>query len=1834
MYEPSNPNSSEATDSIASSIDNSSHSSADFFAQQEAQEQAKQAALSQLAVYAGLMHRSFSAEEGEFDGRVAFLKPIGVIYSALRSYLDLPVEENRVEQVVIHRIGNASSASLGLEAIDFLTRLQRAIVDVEATPLLTAANYTALYWQFLYPLYQSCERVVKANFWPIHPLAEGVRWLSYEVTKGSDAAPPSEVMNMPLLASLAYTLIAYYLDASSKVRDSALQVVVASYGQLPYRLQLELLEVMTTPSIQAWIVSRYPNENLRDLFSTLRAYRNEDGSSAQQVTDYETWLELANQLLANSLVKQESQREHSTRADDICIRLRDMRFINDRAQVHQAEVVEYRIKAALYPQFLAQDSQQRYTFKSKENKVGRHTVYPIHLTENRNSRPELWMKLLPEQPGIEFAIYRLAERLGLGGVVPGVIGNIRLNGKDKGQAVWISADAGWQSEQIGEIKNLAEVIEKEPELLNKIDGASLTRAILRVLWSNPEDDKGNDYLLISFMQEGALRYRVVRIDNERAFFPVEKQETLGLVFSQTVLQVKSLLYCLAQMQQPLDEEVLKEFAALDMYQVLKAWIDELQLEHPRYKELFTEAEIREHFPKDSPDITILAVMVHEKLMPELLGRLQLIQHTIRGVVDRQETLTGLALLRHVQPTLVNKGQETYHYAKAFMDYPAPHHVKERFEQLTKGQYSAASSQVNQMSVKSAALSAQQSLRLERSLTVTDVWDSLEGKKSSPSQAQQQLEQLANRNTSAIWHNLLSRDMQPQTEDLAAFSELPIKQRATLIAQASKVLAKNPDAYTLTQQETILKAIATATWQRLTLGVFANALTPQLFQTIIDKTAGALVHLDISQCWQLKENEIALIVNQCYLLESLDISGLPIKQLTISQPWVTSWLLPKLMVLTARRCQNLQSIAIDLPALERLEAEDCVQLTDLRANVRASARAILAGCEKLLHAALKSVLPLTSMGDARFLDTLWESVPARIKTALACYARGERGNAIEKAFSFIGRDESLELRHAAVLILLQLSVETLNLDNHQIGTKGAEWLSQALMHNSSLTMLDLSYNQIGDKGAEWLSQALMHNSSLKKLDLYGNQIGAKGAEWLSQALMHNSSLTTLVLYDNQIGVKGAAFKQLIEQRLRANPRVSLRATLNKSSSLLIKPNCPREHRVFSPPSFTLPTLSAQLASLNLTHQGADDKHIEQLLAACHTYPRMALKELILAKNQITNEGLTQLSQQFIPKLPELIRLNLAENDFNEFGLAPLINALAKHSPPLQQLDISGNKIGDNGMQILAEYLRTNTRLHALSIRDTDFSENRGYQRFIACFKQNFTLLTVNIRGNLLISPESHTQLTALLKRNQDLQPDISRLQKAESHYIKVLKNTTNQIIFFFNRKKVGDLNTIQALLEQLQSLWSTIEGDYHTIKLAIKKEGNEESHPLLNALNKAQQQQRELEKRCRDYKAQLSQPDYCPAWQSNRVTIRIWMTNLNKGQVGHVSVATSNSYLSFWPKETPTSWQVITGSGTKATFHRLIDDEKAEGPDWEDNKVNWPAKRRRVAGKIIVLYSLDSKAIEKMIQALFEEGNRYSLINKSKAKFSFWQQADDYKQLGNCCDKACEVTQNQIERLTGELLERQFGMATPDAILKWAEVAKQKEVSRYPHTKGFTTLRLEECSEEKIYPGAFVQQPSIEARRSYSEKGLFFGFKRRADEKLNSELQQWSETPNPTYVASADYDTAHDEEVALKAGDLVEDLTPVLDAPDFKRHLPHDMWPQDGTKNPNLPGWVHFKSVHSAKVQLEHDIPGTSLQKDMELKLIGKKGSLQDDDCVIICQQDNSVGSKKYSLHRRNVRFMT
>uniref|UniRef100_H3D222 NACHT domain-containing protein n=1 Tax=Tetraodon nigroviridis TaxID=99883 RepID=H3D222_TETNG len=101
-----------------------------------------------------------------------------------------------------------------------------------------------------------------------------------------------------------------------------------------------------------------------------------------------------------------------------------------------------------------------------------------------------------------------------------------------------------------------------------------------------------------------------------------------------------------------------------------------------------------------------------------------------------------------------------------------------------------------------------------------------------------------------------------------------------------------------------------------------------------------------------------------------------------------------------------------------------------------------------------------------------------------------------------------------------NLQHLDLENSNIGDKGAEKLADALVSLVLLEILNLSQNCIGDEGMKKLATTLRDLPKLHCLSLYCNMISDEGAKSLAAVLPHMASLTDLDVKYNKLTDVGA------------------------------------------------------------------------------------------------------------------------------------------------------------------------------------------------------------------------------------------------------------------------------------------------------------------------------------------------------------------------------------------------------------------------------------------------------------------------------------------------------------------------------------------------------------------------------------------------------------------------------------------------------------------------------------------------------------------------------------------
>lgn len=209
--------------------------------------------------------------------------------------------------------------------------------------------------------------------------------------------------------------------------------------------------------------------------------------------------------------------------------------------VEHGTVIHKQLRPEIAKQLLKQNGEWRSKPKgiSSNHQVLRVVIPAIP----GQSEQAVWFKLKPEQPGSEYLVQQIDQRLGCFATPAQQLVKIQV-GEHRPLPVLISQEVAPPIANPKESQNMANILKYDPECINQISSLSFVSTLLRVLVINPEDDKSNDYFLLPDPDQPGY-YRLIRIDNERAFFSPEEIHT-GWRQSHE-LNVKTIIFCLDQM---------------------------------------------------------------------------------------------------------------------------------------------------------------------------------------------------------------------------------------------------------------------------------------------------------------------------------------------------------------------------------------------------------------------------------------------------------------------------------------------------------------------------------------------------------------------------------------------------------------------------------------------------------------------------------------------------------------------------------------------------------------------------------------------------------------------------------------------------------------------------------------------------------------------------------------------------------------------------------------------------------------------------------------------------------------------------------------------------------------------------------------------------------------------------------------------------------------------------------------------------------------------------------------------------------------------------------------
>jgi hypothetical protein len=933
----------------------------------------------------------------------------------------------------------------------------------------------------------------------------------------------------------------------------------------------------------------------------------------------------------------------------------------------------------LNPNIAEQLFEDNRNWKPKNTETpGNHRTYPIKI----DGKILFWVKIFPEQPASEFLVTQLDRRLGIWGTPDMELVKFHHNGQTTIALITAAVNA----------PTLKAVLTDDPQAMKKLDFAHFIRTLFRVLLTNPEDDKDNDYFVIT-QPDGSLR--LMRIDSERSFFQAVTHEKSGIFQLQQkkTLQVKSIFYLLEQMKITWDESpavaaAIDDFLRLRPVALVADLLHSAKDLHYGWNALFSIEEANAHLQRQEPENGISLMCIPTGLANELVTRLTAIHTALQFSRDKRFhslPLNGLELLQ-----VTHEKELVASYVKAHrIDTPAgsmnpiSHNhsqVRHRYAQ-TVGHLYTKDKKGNYQTLNSNALTISRSLRLEAPIDLPMLQKIRDGLACSPKQELALFNKWKEDRRNCLYEDLRNC----KASAIAEFRGLSLRPQQQLWEKFKTALQSHE--MNNKQQSFLLQAMSGIAWRILELQHFKPYLiTAKTLMPLLQGAGCYLLALNISGCTHIELRDKSL---DALLAHNSNLRHLSARKVSLSHIELTA--LPHLRELDLSN-SAVQTIIGEAPHLRRLQLIDCQQLhslgnTGLLQNTAFSAPQLtqidLTNCQRLnqfcvpkelFFTTIAPQLPQSHSIDLKAITlqmgTGWLRVPDFLIWDI-CKGVTKLDYSSNKKLT------PAQLKQLISYLTHDHFITELNLWNNQLGDAGAQALAAALKTNTALTTLDLSYNDLGDAGAQALAAALKTNPSLATLQLGSNQLGEAGAQALAAALKTNTALTTLYLGGNQLGDAGA---QALAEVLKTNT---------------------------------------------------------------------ALTTLYLGGNQLGKAGAQALAAA-LKTNTSLITLSLYNNELGETGEQALANML-KTNTALTTLDLGGNQLGKAGAQALAEALKTNTSLTTLSLWHNQLGET-GAQALAEALKTNTALTTLDLGGNQLgkAGKAAKQAIEGYLARNWELQ----------------------------------------------------------------------------------------------------------------------------------------------------------------------------------------------------------------------------------------------------------------------------------------------------------------------------------------------------------------------------------------------------------------------------------------------------------------------------------------------------
>ena len=315
------------------------------------------------------------------------------------------------------------------------------------------------------------------------------------------------------------------------------------------------------------------------------------------------------------------------------------------------------------------------------------------------------------------------------------------------------------------------------------------------------------------------------------------------------------------------------------------------------------------------------------------------------------------------------------------------------------------------------------------------------------------------------------------------------------------------------------------------------------------------------------------------------------------------------------------------------------------------------------------------------------------------------------------------------------IRLFDFSSNKLSIKGIKLIFQKIKEyidkypNYKIYAIDLSDCAILDEELQLISYYLSLNYPIERLCLNANKFS--NLKPLAEAMLKNTNITELRLTQMDLGEEMNPLFSVLEN----NSQIT-RLILDKNKLVTIMPKM----------IHSISTMS-NLIELSLIRNKINDDFGEQLINSLSTH-NTNLQMLYLSINSIGIKTCQEISKFLLLDECQLTILELQSNQIDDECLQELIAGM-KVNQTLSYLEIGYNKINTISGILLGEYLKTNTTLSTLNIKQ-NYLFNEGCGKILEGLAENgnSNIRSLNLIGNS-IDDKVYSSIKNLVEKRKTL-----------------------------------------------------------------------------------------------------------------------------------------------------------------------------------------------------------------------------------------------------------------------------------------------------------------------------------------------------------------------------------------------------------------------------------------------------------------------------------------------------